>query len=82
MKLYLLSQDDNNDYDTYDSIVVCAESEEDARTIAPNGELYVEEPNNIYTTWAFKASSISCEEIGIANENQQRGVIIASFNAG
>ena len=31
MKLYLLSQDDNNDYDTYDSIVVCAESEEDAR---------------------------------------------------
>lgn len=33
MNLYLISQDVNNDYDTYDSAVVAAESEEEARGI-------------------------------------------------
>lgn len=80
MKLYLLSQDDNNDYDTYDSILVCAENEADARTISPNGEPFVE--NERWGSWAKKASAISCEEIGEANDKQTRGVIIASFNAG
>lgn len=36
MKIYLLSQDRNSWYDTYDSCVVCAESEEEARTIHPS----------------------------------------------
>ena len=31
MKLYLISQSKNDDYDTYDSAVVCAESEEEAK---------------------------------------------------
>ena len=35
-----------------------------------------------FSTWATKLSSIHCEEIGIANTNQERGVILASFNAG
>jgi hypothetical protein len=80
MKLYLLSQDDNNKYDTYDSIVVCAESEEDARTIDPYGNPYSESVQ--YGSWAIKASSISCVQLGEANDKQVRGVIIASFNAG
>ena len=37
MNLYLISQDVNNDYDTFDSAVVAAESEGDARTISPCG---------------------------------------------
>lgn len=36
MNLYIISQDINNDYDTYDSAVVCAEDEEDAREIHPS----------------------------------------------
>lgn len=80
MKLYYLSQNDNNNYDTYDSIVVCAESEEDAMTIDPYGEPYVEDQEHY--SWAKKATSISCKEIGEANDEQERGVIIASFNAG
>lgn len=35
-KLYKLSQDVNNGYDTYDSIIVCAYSEQDARKIHPS----------------------------------------------
>lgn len=79
-KLYLLSQNDNNDYDTYDSIVVCAENEECAKKIDPYGNEYTE--NAKTGTWANKLSSIQCIEIGEADEKQEIGVIIASFNAG
>lgn len=85
MKLYLLSQNDNNGYDTYDACVVCAENEEDAKIMQPkyNG-FKIFDPLNIepYTSWAKSAESISCVEIGEANENQKRGIILASFNAG
>lgn len=80
MKLYLLSQNDNNDWDTFDSCLVCAESPEDALTIDPSGRPFKEDEN--YSSWAKKKSSITCREIGIANEDQKRGVIISSFNAG
>jgi hypothetical protein len=79
MKLYLLKQTDNDDWDTYDSCLVCAENEEDARTIAPNGKVFKE--NETLGIWAKSAESITCEEIGEANDKQERGVIIASFNA-
>jgi len=36
MNLYLISQTINNGYDTYDSAVVCAESEDEARKIHPS----------------------------------------------
>ena len=35
MNLYLLTQDTVRGYDTYDSCVVCAESEEEAQTVIP-----------------------------------------------
>jgi hypothetical protein len=81
MKLFLLTQMDNNTYDTFDSILVCAENEDDAVTIDPYGDPYVEGAD-YFTSWAKKASSIICEEIGEANDKHARGVIIASYNAG
>lgn len=80
MKLYLLAQTDNHGYDTYDSCVVCAESEEDAKTIHPDGDIFKEDYR--WGGWAMKAESITCNEIGEANDDQERGVIVASFNAG
>ena len=76
MKLYLLSQDVNDDYDTYDSCVVCAKSKEDAVTILP---CLLE--SRITDEWA-EPKDITCKEIGKANNREKRGVIIASFNAG
>ena len=38
MKLWLLEQTKNNDYDTYDSCVVVAEKEGDAKSIHPDGK--------------------------------------------
>lgn len=82
MKLYLLSQDAYNGYDTYDSCVVCAENESDAKTIRPDGFEFKESNNNCFSCWVDKLSQIQCEEIGVANKNQKRGVVCASFNAG
>lgn len=44
MNLYLISQDINSGYDTYDSAVVAAESEKDAREIHPSS--FVTHVNN------------------------------------
>ena len=93
MKLYLLKNTKwDNDYDFFDQCIVCAENEEDAKTIEPivpdfpNLPIfrsYDETPNpNTGSWWALKKSDISCEEIGEANKDQKRGVILASFNAG
>jgi hypothetical protein len=79
MKLYLLSQGYNDGYDTYDSILVCAEDEDDAKTINPDGTPFVERK---MSTWTDTIDQITCKEIGEANDKQTRGVIIASFNAG
>jgi len=54
MKIYLISQDVNCDYDTYDSAVVCAENEEYAKRIHPsdtweNGGYYDEEKKEFWT---------------------------------
>lgn len=79
MKLYILTQGDNNNYDTYDSIIVCAENEMDAKTITPYEGYEFGKP---YASWANSIDSVKCEEIGTANDQQKRGVILASFNAG
>jgi len=81
MNLYLLTQDDSNGYDTYDSVVVCAENEEVAATIYPShcGE---EWPKSQYRSWALTPDLVTVELIGKAHEDILRGVVLASFNAG
>lgn len=80
MKIYRLSQSQNNGYDTYSDCVVIAENEQDAKTIDPNGGDFKE--NEEYCDWADTYQDINVEEIGIANDDQQRGVVCASFHAG
>lgn len=41
MKLWLISQDTNDDYDTYDCAVVSALTEQDARMTHPGGKYQV-----------------------------------------
>ncbi len=80
MKLYKLTQDVNDDWDTYDSCVVCAVDEEDAKTISPDGyETPIKQPE--YTSWCT-IKDVKVEYIGEAVEGLKRGVIVASFNAG
>lgn len=79
--LYLISQEVNNGYDTYDSAVVCADSEDEARHIHPRGI----DPKSwefIFPCWANTPEEVSVELIGTADDNITNGVILASFNAG
>jgi len=81
MKLYKISQDTNYGYDTYDSAVVCAENEDEARKIKP---YYPEESNYIYdTAWVGEKNihTIKVEYLGEADKKIKKGLIIASFNA-
>ena len=78
LKLYRISQDVNKDYDTYDSAVVVAESEDDARRIHPCG---IEAP---WETWTWCAPGhVTVELVGTADARFKAGdVVCASFNAG
>jgi len=83
--LYRISQKVNNGYDTYDSAVVVATSEDDARTIHPHAyENIVNDKKYWSNDWVEynDRHEIKVEYIGVADSEQLRGVILASFNAG
>lgn len=95
MNLYLISQDVNIDYDTYDSVVVAAESEGEARGIHPNEYWILQNVDddywirgnrtksyNVTGCWAQRPSEVTVKYLGQAAEGTQSGVILASFNAG
>lgn len=75
MNLYIISQDENNDYDTYDSAVVAAPDVETARKILPDECCTMNE-------WCSSPDMVEVECIGIAGADVEQGVILASFNAG
>ena len=80
MNLYLISQTENNWYDTYDSAVVCAETEEEARMIHPRKKDWDGKEKN-WGTWC-DAEHVKVELIGEAAPVSLCAVICASFNVG
>ena len=108
MKIYKLSQNVNNDYETYDSAVVVAEDEESAKRIHPcsvwaEGGFYDEEKKEFWTmsrpaaggkggpylfeghyygSWINDLTKIEVEYLGEAEEDKEKGVVCASYNAG
>ncbi len=98
MNLYRISQDVNNNYDTYDSAIVVAENEELAVRVHPSGYLYDEklgwytiDPLNgekyfeskIFGVWAKSHNDVKVELIGTAKPEFESGnIILASYNAG
>lgn len=97
MEIYLLEQDLNNDYDTYDSVVVIAENKEDAIKMHPSEFVtHIKDGSwmGTYTKggeykqdhcgWvAFdRINEIKVTHIGKATDKQKKGVLLGSFNAG
>lgn len=86
MKLYLISQNENDNYDTYDSAVVCAKNENEAKLITPGGAWGIPHPiypDSISGAWCSGPSMVSAQYIGIASNGIKPGtIIITSFNAG
>ena len=78
MKLYLIEQDDNDGYDTYDSAVVVASSAKEAKKINPDGQ---DKWGVHWSAWASHPDKVTATCLGTANR-RTRGVICSSFNAG
>lgn len=78
--LYLISQDENTDYDTFDEAVVCADSEHEARNIHPYG---LNNPKWDTDAWCETPEDVKVKYLGIADPSIKVGsVVSASFNAG
>lgn len=98
MKLWLISQTQNTGYDSYDSAVVAAETEEQAQKIHPSNYLVFHDE---YDDWAWKMyngtlrkqqyprydwansyKEVKVDYLGEAANANFSGVVCASFNAG
>lgn len=96
MKLWLIEQDDNDGYDTYDSAVVAAETEDAARRTYPNDDdyrwsdeakMWVGHRKDGSTYAAYDRDwttpdKVRVRLIGEAVDGTMAGTICASFNAG
>ena len=79
MNLYLITQSENNDYDTYDSVIVAASTEDVARNTHPSAGGWEHSAH----TWASSPDKVSVELIGTTDKEYGDGeLILASFNAG
>jgi len=79
MNLYLVSQDDNTDYDSFDSFICAANTVEEARNMLPSSPAAWDSP---FSAWARSPDLVDVELIGLASPQTEPGVILASFNAG
>ena len=82
MKLWKISQDKNKGWDTYDSAVVAAETESDAKMMNPGDREDIKPRPWPYITWVDDPADVQCEYIGEAKDGTQKSVVCASFNAG
>jgi hypothetical protein len=81
MNIYLLTQSVNNDYDTYDSAVVSAESEDEARLMHPRGH-DITDACIRDDSWVRldQIDQIKVTLIGVSC--MRKCVILSSYNAG
>ena len=80
MKLWLISQSVNQErYDVYDSAVVAAEDEDEARHIHPSGQVT---DNEVAIEMWCKPEQVKVTYLGEAAKRIKSCVICASFNAG
>ena len=82
-KLFLISQDVNNNYETYDSAVVCATSTKEAQAMFPFEETLHHTHNDYYrkVEWA-PIADVKVKFIGTTDKYKPGDVVIASYNAG
>ena len=80
MNIYLIWQNENIGYDTYDSVVVAAENEESAKLIHPNE---ISEKPWGSRSWCNHPDHVKVELVGkYEGTKTEPHVILSSFNAG
>ena len=84
MFLFKLSQDVNNEYDTYGSCVVVAKDPDSAKAMTPYNPRFDEDPDYTYREQAWASvEDVKVECVGVAADGLKEGqVVCASFRAG
>lgn len=82
MKLFKLWRDTPKGWDYFDSCIVAALNEEEAKTIKPKPSGADEMEDWEKWKWWVPVEEVKCEYIGEAAEGIERGVVLASYNAG
>lgn len=72
MNLYLISQEVNRNKDAYDSAIVCAENEDEARQINPTGKWGGDFAKD---QWAESPAQVNVKFIGYADKSIVKGVV-------
>jgi len=80
MNIYLLEQNVNNDYDTFDAMVVSAPDETAARLMHPY-DIYPTENVYDWEVWANTPEDVQVTLLGTSN-NPTQEIILRSYNAG
>ena len=78
--IWLIERTDEYGYDEYDSAVVYAETDDEAREMHPNGYGVID-PEETYSSWTT-LEHVKVTRIGTAWDGAMKGVVCASFNAG
>jgi len=88
LNIYLVRQDDETGYDTFDSFVVACQSEVEARHTLPGvedtliGTWYPEKPDDpFYSGWTHSPDNVIVKLLGTSNATTP-SIILSSFNAG
>ncbi len=84
MNLYHVSQDVNDyNYDTYSDMVVCCETEEEARWMNPRTGVWttLEDLEYLDMVWAHP-NKLTIKYIGEADSSVEKGIVCSSFHAG
>uniref|UniRef100_A0A6M3LX54 Uncharacterized protein n=1 Tax=viral metagenome TaxID=1070528 RepID=A0A6M3LX54_9ZZZZ len=82
MKIWLISQSVNGGYGTYDSAVVVAESEEEAKIINPGGRKKNRNGDrrvNRFKSWCHR-KDVTAKLLGEAIKGVKKGVVCASYH--
>lgn len=83
MNLYLITRNDDGDYDQYDSAVVAAPNEEVAKSfIEEELEYWTHSYYIDYHIERLAPLDIAIELIGTAVDGIESGIVVASYNAG
>lgn len=84
MNIYLVSRTDDWSYEDYVSFVCIANGAEEAQQLHPDGGSLTHYPTNIergeYGCWPRDIKLIDVKLIGVANNDQQKGIVLSSFN--
>ncbi|QIG76182.1 hypothetical protein EVC24_161 [Rhizobium phage RHph_I4] len=83
-KLWLIEQEENTGYDTYDSAVVVAASAEMAKLIHPSAYVGANADWSRDGPWASSPANVKATYLGIctSTEYEPGDVVCSSFNAG